>query len=86
MFCDNKESLLNESGTFLIPLKENCFSKEHCVSDISGLISNPKLIPSNQNKKTTIFISLGISIFDLSASYFIYKKAKEIKEGTFISF
>ena len=43
LFTDKKESLLNEAGDFIIPMREGTVAKEHLTGELSDLVTGKVL-------------------------------------------
>jgi ornithine cyclodeaminase len=71
-----------ESGDLRIPLMNKLINKNQLYR-LGQLISGEKEIDP---KKTTLFKSVGMALFDLLAAETIYKKAKEKGLGTEVDF
>ena len=84
LFTDRKESLFNESGDFLFPMKEGLFGEEHLLGEIGEFLAGSK--PARETEKDiTLFKSLGLAVEDLAACHYIYRKATENNKGTFVN-
>ncbi|MCH8904745.1 MAG: ornithine cyclodeaminase family protein [Bacteroidetes bacterium] len=84
LFTDKRESLFNESGDFLFPMKEGLFGEEHLKGELGEFLSGGE--PARKTEKDiTLFKSLGLAVEDLSACHYIYEKAKEMKRGKIIN-
>lgn len=74
VFGDSRESVLAESGDFLIPLAENCFAEDHLLGAVGDLLAQRaagRLSPDD----ITVFIALGLAIEDVAAAAYVYEKA-----------
>ena len=72
-YVDSIESATNESGNYLIPLKEGMIDKQHIIGEIGGLLINKT--PGRASEKCiTIFESLGLAIEDIAAANYIYEQ------------
>ncbi|QFF97630.1 ornithine cyclodeaminase family protein [Psychrobacillus glaciei] len=73
LYVDSIESTQNESGDYLIPLKEGVIEQNHIIGEIGRL-----LIYKNTSRTSetdiTIFKSLGLAIEDIAAANFIYEE------------
>ena len=83
LYADRRESLLSESGEFLIPKGEGLIGDEHIVGEIGEVLTGkaPARIAPDE---ITLFKSLGIAIEDLAAAHHVYTKAKERELGTWV--
>jgi ornithine cyclodeaminase len=82
-FVDRKESTLNESGDYLIPLKEGAINAEHIQAELGDLLLERAIGRRNRNE-ITIFKSMGLAIEDLTCADFLYKRARELDRGQLI--
>ncbi len=73
LFCDSIESVMNESGDFLFPLKEELITKDHLLGTIGQLL-NEKIQGRVSNLDITIFESLGMAAEDLAAAAYVLDK------------
>lgn len=83
LFSDYRESLFNESGDFLIPLKEGVIREDHLIGEIGDVITG-KMNGRTSDRDITLFKSLGISLEDLTSARYIYQKALDLKIGTYV--
>jgi ornithine cyclodeaminase len=83
LYADRRESLLSESGEFLIPKGEGLFGDEHIVGEIGEVLTG-KAPGRTSTGEITLFKSLGIAIEDLAAAHHVYTKAKECGLGTWV--
>ncbi|MBS4175576.1 ornithine cyclodeaminase family protein [Bacillus sp. FJAT-49736] len=82
-YVDRVESAVNESGDYLIPLKEGKIGPNHIIGELGEVLT--RKVPGRQsNSEITIFESLGLAIEDLAAANFIYQEAVKQKKGTVI--
>ena len=81
LFTDKRESLFNESGDYLFPMKEGLFGEEHLKGELGELLLGSK--PARETvEDITLFKSLGLAVEDLAACHYIYEKATEKNTGT----
>lgn len=73
LYTDCYESILNESGDFLIPKKEGAIKDTHIKGDIGQVLLGMKKGRENDNE-ITIFKSLGIASEDIFSCWHIYQK------------
>ena len=85
LYVDRKESTLNESGDYLIPLKEGAIQPDHIRGELGEVLLN-KVRGRENDAEITLFKSMGLAIEDLAAAHFIYRKAKETGRGQQIDF
>jgi ornithine cyclodeaminase/alanine dehydrogenase-like protein (mu-crystallin family) len=83
LYPDRRESLLSESGEFLIPKGEGLIGDDHIVGEIGEVLLGTA--PGRTSpREITLFKSLGIAIEDLAAAHHVYTKAKERELGTWV--
>ncbi len=73
LFCDSRESCMNEAGDFLIPLRAGEVEESHLLGEIGKVFSGElqgRLTPED----ITIFETQGIAVEDLAAANYIYEK------------
>ncbi len=80
-----QESAQNESGDYLIPLKEGVITPNHIIGEIGELISGT-IGGRGSAPEITLFKGLGLAIEDLAAANFIYNEAVRLHKGTEIAF
>ncbi len=81
VYTDRRESLLAESGDFLIPRSEGRFGDEHLIGEI-GEVLEGKVEGRRTATDLTLFKSLGLAIEDLAAAHFVTQRAAERGIGT----
>jgi len=84
LFTDSRESLFNESGDFLFPMKEGLFGEEHLVGELGEFLVGRETARET-TQDITLFKSLGLAVEDLAACHYIYEKATEKNTGTFVN-
>lgn len=85
LYVDRLESAQNESGDYLIPLKEGVITPNHIIGEIGELISGT-IGGRGSAPEITLFKGLGLAIEDLAAANFIYNEAVRLHKGTEIAF
>ncbi len=83
LYCDKRESLVNEAGDFIIPQKEGAVGDDHIVGELGDVVSG-KVAGRKSSEEITLFKSLGLAIEDLASAQFIYDQAANNKIGTWI--
>lgn len=74
LFVDRRESTINESGDFLIPLREGVIAEDHIQGEIGDLLLGR--IPGRRSaNEITLFKSLGLAVEDLAAAHHVYRQA-----------
>ena len=83
LYADRRESLVAESGDFLIPKAEGRFGDEHVIGEVGEVLEGKapgRLRPSD----ITMFKSLGLAIEDLASAHYVAARAAELGIGTVI--
>lgn len=79
VYGDARESVLQESGDFLIPLREGAYGEEHLLGTLGGLLQ--KTVTGREDaRQITIFKALGLAIEDIAAARFVYEAALTAKK------
>lgn len=82
-FTDCRESCVNESGDYLLPLKEGAITDAHLLGEIGEVFTGK--IPGRQSRDdVTIYESLGIALEDLASAHFIHRRAQETGAGLWL--
>ena len=84
MFTDNVESCVNESGDYLIPLKEGAIGEDHIRGVIGDLLLG-KCAGRESADDVTIFNSLGIAVEDLVVGHYLLERARKEGVGTTVA-
>jgi len=85
LFVDRRESALNESGDYLLALRDGAIGPDHIRAEIGELLIGAANGRTN-HEEITVFKSLGIAIEDLAAASYLYKKATDQQIGTWVEF
>lgn len=85
IYVDTRDGVLNESGDFIILIKENKFSEVDVTGELGELILG--IIPSRENEEEiTLFKTVGSGVLDVVTAKRIYDKAVEKEIGETIEF
>jgi ornithine cyclodeaminase/alanine dehydrogenase-like protein (mu-crystallin family) len=85
LFVDKRESILQESGDYLFPLKEGVIGADHIRAEIGEVLSGAR--PGRESdEEITLYKSLGLAVEDLAAAEYVYRKAQEQNLGMSIEF
>jgi ornithine cyclodeaminase len=85
LFVDRRESTLNESGDYLLAVKEAGIGPDHIRAELGELLEH--VHPGRQSEtELTLFKSLGIAVEDLAAAELVVGRARERGIGTEIDF
>lgn len=73
-FCDNRESILHESGDFLIPMQEGLYGEEHLAGTVGEVLLGR--IPGRTSpEEITIFEAVGMAVEDIACGIYLYEQA-----------
>ncbi|HEX2031528.1 MAG TPA: ornithine cyclodeaminase family protein [Actinomycetota bacterium] len=81
LFCDRRESVLNESGDFLLAREESAVDDGHIAGEI-GEVFIGKVPGRTSPDEITLFESLGLAVEDVAAARAIHDAAVESGVGT----
>jgi ornithine cyclodeaminase/alanine dehydrogenase-like protein (mu-crystallin family) len=84
-FVDRRESVLNESGDYLIALKEGAIGPEHIRGEIGEVLTG-EVSGRTSDREITLFKSLGLAVEDLAAVDHLHRWALETGSGTWVEF
>jgi alanine dehydrogenase len=81
IYADKRESLLNEAGDFIIPLKEGLFDASHLLHDLAELVTHSAPM-GREVDDITVFKSLGLALEDLATAKMIFDRCKSLQLGS----
>ena len=85
LFVDRRESTLNESGDYLIALREGAIGPDHIRAEIGELLIGDK--PGRTSAaEITLFKSLGLAVEDLASAVYLYGQAQAQNIGTWVEY
>jgi ornithine cyclodeaminase/alanine dehydrogenase-like protein (mu-crystallin family) len=85
LFVDRRESTLNEAGDYLLAAADGLIGPDHIRAELGEVLKGDK--PGRTSlEEITCFKSLGIAIEDLFAAEYVYRKAQESGEGTWVEY
>jgi ornithine cyclodeaminase/alanine dehydrogenase-like protein (mu-crystallin family) len=85
LFVDRRESTVNESGDYLLALRDGAIGPDHIRAEIGEVLKGDR--PGRTSpEEITLFKSLGIGIEDLAAAEYLYRKAKALSAGSWVEF
>jgi ornithine cyclodeaminase/alanine dehydrogenase-like protein (mu-crystallin family) len=85
LFCDARESVLNEAGDYLLAAKEGAIGPDHIRAELGEVLIKTR--PGRTSRdEITLFKSLGLAIEDLAAAAYVYRKAEQATAGTWTEF
>jgi ornithine cyclodeaminase len=86
LFVDRRESTLNESGDYLMALRDGAIpGPEHIRAELGDILISRAKGRTSPNE-ITLFKSLGIAIEDLASAQFLLEKAKASGRGQWVEF
>jgi alanine dehydrogenase len=74
LFVDRRESAVNESGDYLVPLREGLIAEDHIRGELGDLLLG-RLAGRRSPAEITLFKSLGLAVEDLAAGHHVYRQA-----------
>lgn len=85
LFVDRTESTINEAGDYIFAAREGVIGPNHVRAEVGEVLKGDKAGRTSL-EEITCFKSLGLAIEDLFAAEHLYRKARELKVGTWVSF
>jgi len=76
MFGDRRESILNESGDFLLAKQEGAIGDDAILGEI-GEVASGSIVGRASDADITLYNSLGVAVEDLAAATLVLKNARE---------
>jgi ornithine cyclodeaminase len=93
LFADSRESVLAESGDYVLAAAEGAIGPGHIRAEIGDLIAangqgqKPAGLPGRTDPdEITVFESLGLAVEDLAAADLAYRTARDHGLGTWVDF
>ena len=84
IFVDLRESAMNESGDYLLAVKEGLITADSIVAEIGEILIGTKS-GRTSSSEITLFKSLGLAIEDVTCADYLYKKAVNDNVGTWVN-
>ncbi len=85
LFADRRESVLAESGDYILAAADGAVGPEHIRAELGEVITGTA--PGRTSaEEITIFESLGLAIEDLAAARCTYERAVEAGAGSWVDF
>jgi ornithine cyclodeaminase/alanine dehydrogenase-like protein (mu-crystallin family) len=81
LFVDRRESVLNESGDFILARDDGAITDDHIVGEIGDILAG-RIEARTSRSEITLFESLGLSIEDVASAMFVYERALAAGAGT----
>ena len=73
-FCDHRASILQESGDFLLPMKEGLYGEDHLAGTVGEVLLGR--IPGRTGpEEITIFDAVGMAVEDIACGIYLYEQA-----------
>ena len=85
LFCDARESVLNEAGDYLLAAKEGAIGPDHIRAELGEVLIKTQSGRTSRDE-ITLFKSLGLAIEDLAAAAYVYRRAEQETAGTWVEF
>lgn len=85
LFADRRESLLAESGDYVLAAAEGAVGSDAIRAELGELLTGTAQ-GRRSEQEITIFESLGLAVEDLAAAACTYRKAAETDAGTWLEF
>ena len=85
LFVDRRESTLNESGDYLLAVRDGAIGPNHIRAELGEVLKGDR--PGRTSaEEITCFKSLGIGVEDLFAAECVYRRAREKSVGSWVEF
>ena len=85
LYVDRRESAENESGDYLIPLREGSIADGHIRAELGDVLVGA--VPGRESdEQLTVFDSLGLAVEDLAAVEYLARRARETGAGVEVEF
>jgi ornithine cyclodeaminase/alanine dehydrogenase-like protein (mu-crystallin family) len=85
LYVDRRESALNESGDFVLAMKEDLIGPDSIVGELGEVLIGTKR-GRESTEEITLFKSLGLAVEDLACAEYLFRKASEEGAGTWVKF
>ncbi len=85
LFVDRRESALNESGDYLLAVREGAIGPDHIQAEIGEVLIGAKAGRTRPDE-ITLFKSLGLAVEDVAAAAYVYQQAQDSRSGTWVEF
>lgn len=85
LFVDSRQSATLEADDYLVPLREGAIREGHILGEIGDVLEG-RVPGRTGDSDVTLFKSLGLAVEDLSAAYFVYRRAAETGAGVSMEF
>jgi ornithine cyclodeaminase/alanine dehydrogenase-like protein (mu-crystallin family) len=85
LFVDRRESTVNESGDYLMALREGAIGPDHIRAEIGEILIG-RAKGRGSAGEISLFKSLGLAVEDLASAQFLFAKAQRDGSGTWVEF
>jgi ornithine cyclodeaminase/alanine dehydrogenase-like protein (mu-crystallin family) len=85
LYVDRRESAENESGDYLIPLREGAIGEGHIRAELGEVLIGAAA-GRGSDEELTVFDSLGLAVEDLAAVEYLARRARETGAGVEVEF
>lgn len=75
VFCDHQESILHESGDFLIPMNEGRYDSSHLLGSVGDVLLE-KIPGRISQDEITVFKAVGMAVEDIACAIWLYEQAQ----------
>ena len=75
LFADRRESLVNEAGDYLMPLREGAIGPEHVRGELGEVLIGA-IVGRRDDAELTVFKSLGLAVEDMAAVEHVVRRAE----------
>ncbi|HEX6761260.1 MAG TPA: ornithine cyclodeaminase family protein [Gaiellaceae bacterium] len=84
LFVDRRESTVNESGDYLVPLREGALDESHIRAELGEILTGAA-DGRRSDDELTVFKSLGLAVEDLAAAEHVLARAEAEGAGELVS-
>ncbi len=85
LVADRRQSLLAESGDYLLAAADGAVTPEHIRAELGELLTGAATGRAG-DEEVTIFKSLGLAVEDLAAAAWVFRKASQNGAGNWVNF
>ena len=85
LFADARESLVNESGDYLMAVEEAGIGPDHIRAELGEVLVDPGK-GRRSDEELTVFKSLGLAVEDLAVAEHLHDRARADGAGTVVPF
>ena len=85
LFVDRRESAVNEAGEYLLALRDGVIEPSHIVAEVGEILIGEKSGRTAADE-ITLFKSVGLAVEGLASARYLYDRAVELNEGSWVEF